>query len=311
MMQPGLETVRLSDEEAQLEATFVPGAGMICCSLCHRGEELLAQNAGLAAYAEGGHTMGIPLLYPWANRLAGFEYRLGGRDVRIPHDPHLIHSDANGLPIHGVIGGRLAWELTSAPARGARSLSARLRWSESKPELFEVFPFRHDLEYHARLVDRRLELDLTVYGGGAEAVPLAFGFHPYVSLPGVERERWLIELPPMRRLALDAKQIPIGPGEELPARRFELAEHEFDDAFDEVSERARFAVGAARRRIELEFLEGYPYAQVFARRTARFICFEPMTAPANALSSGVGLRVLAPGGSCRARFSIGIQELRG
>jgi hypothetical protein len=35
---------------------------MICASLRHRGEELLAQEGGLAEYARDGHTMGIPLL---------------------------------------------------------------------------------------------------------------------------------------------------------------------------------------------------------------------------------------------------------
>ena len=82
----GLDTVKLCDQEAPLEATFLPGAGMLCCSLRHRGEELLAQNAGVSAYAERGKTMGIPLLYPWANRLAGFDYTVAGRAVAVPHD---------------------------------------------------------------------------------------------------------------------------------------------------------------------------------------------------------------------------------
>ena len=112
----------LRDEETGLEATFVPGAGMLCCSLRHRGEELLAQNAGVAAYAEQGKTMGIPLLYPWANRLAAFDYSVAGRKVLVPHDPARIALDDNGLPIHGVIGGRQAWELVDTPGPDARSL---------------------------------------------------------------------------------------------------------------------------------------------------------------------------------------------
>ena len=92
---------------------------------------------------------------------------------------------------------------------------------------------------------------------GADAVPLAFGFHPYLSLPGAPRERWLVELPAMRHLALDAQ------ADSRSARsrrsrpeRFELAEREFDDGFDAVAEPARFGVAAAGRRIELEFLRG-------------------------------------------------------
>ena len=41
----------------------------------------------------------------------------------------------------------------------------------------------------------------------------------------------------------------------------------------------------------------------------QFICFEPMTAPANALRSGMGLRVLAPGERYRARFGVRVEEL--
>jgi aldose 1-epimerase len=305
----GLDTVRLSDDEAQLVATFVPGADMICSSLRHRGEEMLAQEGGLAEYAHDGHTMGIPLLYPWANRLAGFDYRVGARVVRIPHDPERIQLESHGLPIHGVIGGRLGWELTRTPPRDGDSLSARLGWDDSVPELFAVFPFRHDLVYEARLTDGRLELDLTVHATGADPVPVAFGFHPYLTLPGVPRERWLIELPAMRRLALDDDRIPTGPDRTVPAQRFELGEQQFDDAFDQVAEPARFAVTGGGRRVEVDFVAGFPCAQVFAPRNAECVCFEPMAAPPNALRSGMGLRLLAPGETARATFSIRVRDI--
>jgi aldose 1-epimerase len=303
-----LATLRLRDEEAELEATFVPGAGMLCSSLRHRGDELLAQNAGIGAYAERGATMGIPLLYPWANRLADFQYSAAGRTVDVPHDPARIACDEVGLPIHGVIGGRLAWEPAATPGPDARSLSARLSWSESQPELFEVFPFRHDLHYEARLGAGRLDIEITVHACGEDAVPLAFGFHPYISLPGAPRERWLVELPAMRHLALDPEQIPTGAGQASAIQRFELSEREFDDGFDGVSEPARFSVADAGRRVELEFEQGYPCAQVFAPRAGQFICFEPMTAPTNALRSGHGLRLLAAGERYRAGFSVRVSK---
>src|SRR5271154_1411073 len=216
MSDPPFATVDLLDEQAQLEATFVPGAGMLCCSLRHRGEELLAENDGVDAYARRGKTMGIPLLYPWANRLAAFDYSVAGKTVRVPHDPRRIALDDNGLPIHGVIGGRLAWEaeVTSdpdlTPGPDTRMLRARLNWSEEEPELFEVFPFEHDLLYEARFTSGRFEIGVTVHASGEDVVPVAFGFHPYLA-PGGPREHWQIELPPMRHLALDPNQIPIGP----------------------------------------------------------------------------------------------------
>lgn len=295
----------MCDERALVEVEFVPEAGMLCRSLRHRGEELLAQNAGVSAYAERGKTMGIPLLYPWANRLAGFAYSVAGKTVTVPHDPDRIALDGNGLPIHGVIGGRLRWELAQAPGPDLRSLTARLRWSESHlPGPFEAFPFRHDLVYEARLTGGRLEVTIVVDACGEDVVPVAFGLHPYLSPPGVGREQYMVELPPMRGLIMDADQIPLGPGEALPARRFGLAEDAFDDGFDDVAEPARFAVEGGARRIELEFVEGYPCAQVYAPRGAQFICFEPMTAPANALRSGYGLRLLEPGEQYSATFTL-------
>jgi aldose 1-epimerase len=306
MADPALRTVQLGDDS--LRATFVPGAGMLCRSLCHRGEELLAQNAGLDAYVQRGKTMGIPLLYPWANRLAGFDYTVAGKTVSVPHDPTRIGFDGAGLPIHGVIGGRQHWELSRSPEPGASSLAARLTWSESEPDLFEVFPFRHDIHYQARLTEDHLEVTITVDACGDDHVPVAYGLHPYLSPPGAPRERYLVGLPPMRHLRLDAHQIPVGADRAMPARRFELADAEYDDGFDSLAEPARFSAQAGTRRIELELVEGYPCAQVYAPRTGQFICFEPMTAPADALRSGEGLRVLAPGERQRATFVLSIEE---
>lgn len=303
-----LDTLHLRDEASALEASFVPGAGMLCCSLRHRGEELLAQNAGVGAYAEVGKTMGIPLLYPWANRLAGFHYTAAGHSVRVPHDPSRVRLDAGGLPIHGVIGGRLAWELDGVHEAGAETLTARLSWSSAQSQLFEVFPFDHELQYRAQLRGGCLEVELTVYACGSDHVPVSFGLHPYLSLPGSAREVWQVELPAMRGLVLDAQQIPAGPGQELGPQRFELQAREFDAGFDAVAQPARFSVADASRRIELTLLEGYSCAQVFAPAASQFICFEPMTAPANALCSGDGLHLLAPGERYVARFSVAVSH---
>ena len=71
-----------------------------------------------------------------------------------------------------------------------------------------------------------------------------------------------------------------------------------------MEERASFSVTGAGRRITVEFLEGYPYAQVFAPKDKDYIAFEPMTAPTSALTSGRGLRLVKPGEQFRAVFRI-------
>ena len=303
-----LDSLRLVDDAASLEATFLPSAGMLCCSLRHRGEELLAQNDGVDAYAQRGKTMGVPLLYPWANRLAGFGYHAAGRTVEVPRDATLVAVDGNGLPIHGVIGGQLAFELADAPAGPARSATATLRWDETRARLFEVFPFAHTVRYTAALADGALQITVEIEASGADPVPVAFGFHPYLAPAEGERERWQVQLPAMRALRLDARQIPAGPGAARPARRLRLDDEQFDDGFDELRPGARFSVVGGGRRIAIELVEGYPCAQVYAPPASTFICFEPMTAPANALCSGEGLRVLDAGERACAVFSIAVAD---
>jgi galactose mutarotase-like enzyme len=120
-------------------------------------------------------------------------------------------------------------------------------------------------------------------------VPIAFGFHPDLRLPGVPRAGWQVTLPPRRHLVLDPRGIPSGAGERQPATRFELDDRGFDDGYDSLASRSIFSVSGGGRTITVELESGYPAAQVFSPRGKDVICFEPMTAPTNALRSGVGL----------------------
>ena len=89
----------------------MPTANMLCCSLKHHGVEFLHRGAGVDAYADRGITMGIPLLHPWANRLAAFEYDAAGKHVRLQRGASPIATDAAGLPIHGVLPALMRWEV--------------------------------------------------------------------------------------------------------------------------------------------------------------------------------------------------------
>src|SRR5947208_7761148 len=111
-----LASIALISPDGSTETQFVPHANLLCRSLRHGETELLDQGGGVAAYAERGTTMGIPLLYPWANRLSGFAYRAAGKTVNLPLNGGLIPVDDAGLPIHGVLPGQLHWEV----ARRAR-----------------------------------------------------------------------------------------------------------------------------------------------------------------------------------------------
>src|SRR5437763_16767175 len=99
----------LSLESGDLTATFVPQLGMIGASLTHKGEELLGQRNGLPAYEAKGSTMGIPLLYPWANRLSALNCEAAGKRIDLDPDSSYVRLDPNGLPIHGLLAANPPW----------------------------------------------------------------------------------------------------------------------------------------------------------------------------------------------------------
>ena len=301
----GFETVILSAGE--LEAAFAPGAGMAGVSLRHAGDELLDRQAGLSAYADRGAVMGIPLLHPWANRLARFEYAVDGRSVRLPDGPPLVRCEEHGLPIHGLLSGSPHWRVRSAAGHsdGAARVSAALDFG-AHPELLAAFPFPHTLTLDAALDAGGLTLATTLTAAGNVPVPVAFGFHPYLRLPGVDRSAWRLDLPARRYLFTDTRGIPTGHHEDEHATRLTLGRRSFDDGFDRIADGSAFAVSGGGRRIAVTFVTGYPAAQIFSPPGAQFVCFEPMTAPTNVLRSGDGLRRVQPGRGFTAVFRVDV-----
>ena len=294
-----MHVVTLRDPSSSVTAQWVPDAGMIATSLTDSGTELLGQRRGLDAYLSDGKTMGIPILYPWANRLGDTTYTAENVTVTLTPGENGVRPDPNGLPIHGVLAAYPGWRVT---AESATELTAEVDFG-ADPRLLASFPYPHLLAVAARLTDRTLTVRSTVTATGDAAVPLCFGFHPYLRLPDVARSEWIIETPPLRHLCLDEKGLPTGDTAEQPAKSEPLGDKAFDDAYNQVSNGAVFAVSGGGRRLEVHFERGYPAAQIFAPLAEDVVCFEPMAAPTDALRRG-GYRCARPGEPAVTQFCI-------
>jgi aldose 1-epimerase len=291
----------LTLESDGITAAFAPHAGMVGVSLRHRDEELLGQRFGLDAYIAERKTMGIPLLYPWANRIARRRFEVAGAEVVIDPQATPLRLDADGLPMHGLLSAARGWRVER---HDGASLVARFDFA-ADPTLMAAFPFVHELLFEAALSDTTLTIATTVHATGTTVVPIAFGFHPYLRLPGVERVEWEVEIPVAEQLVLDDRMLPTGQRIAVHVESGPLGSRTFDDAYTAPPDGRPFVLAGGGRRIELAFLAGYPYAQVFAPPDDDVIAFEPMTAPTNALvDGGPGLTLLAPGDSYRAAFAI-------
>ena len=307
----GIPTLTISGEaQGGLEVAFAPGAGMVGCSLRHRGEELLGQRGGLRSYARERSTMGIPLLYPWANRLGARRFSVAGREVDLDLAGLPLAVDAAGLPIHGLLSAAAGWQVDRHRAdAGGGVLQAHFDFA-ADPELLAAFPFPHEVFFEAILSGSTLTIATTVCASVETTVPVSFGFHPYLRLPGISRSDWLIDIPVREHLELTSEMLPTGERRPINVQPGKLGLRTFDDGYPAPEGEAPFVLAGGGRQIEVRVGEGYRFAQVYAPPDDDVVAYEPMTAPTNALlNGGPDLPLVKPGESFTASFSVTICDL--
>jgi galactose mutarotase-like enzyme len=270
-------TSSLALTSGDLVATFLPDLGMTGVSLQYRGAEHLALPGGLAALRAGA-TLGIPLLAPWANRLATRRYRAGR--VGVDLSGLELTTDDHGLPMHGLLVGKPGWRI------GRRGTRGDTAWLHAAIDVdAPAFPFPHRVELKVTARDARLTMGATVIPTGRRPVPIAFGWHPYLRLPNATRSTWRLRLPTRHHLALDGRGIPTGESNPEPAEATPIGRRTFDDLY-RLGRQRRLALEADSVAIELHCAENYPFAQVWVPPGRRFAALEPMAAPTNALVAG-------------------------
>ena len=263
-------------EAGELSATFLPDVGMTGVSLRWRSREYLAVPGGVTALRAGA-TAGLPLLAPWANRLASRRYRAAGVTVDLEGLP--LGVDGNGLPIHGLLVGAPGWRVDRADTRrGAARLQASI--DVDAP----AFPFPHRIEVVVTARDGELGVATSVIPTGRRRCRWPSAGIPYLRLPGVPRAsggcacRRAGTSPSTRSASRPAPKWP-----SRPKRRPSTGGR------STICTRSAVTVGCRSRlddgpSIELRSDAAYPYAQVWVPAGRRFAALEPMVAPTNALA---------------------------
>lgn len=306
-VRDGRYTVTLTSPSG-VTASFLPFVGMLGCSFTHDGVELLAVDdaGGVDGYTAGTSMCGVPLLHPWANRLSrhGWHDADTGGDVTLPPDSPFVHTDDHGLPIHGLGTALARWDVVAvrADATAAR-LHARFDARDVDGYL-AVFPYPYTLDYQAVLADTTLRVTVTLRAVGDRAVPVAFGFHPYLHLPGVDRADWALDVPVRTRVELDDRMLPTG--RTAPAATLDgpLGDSTLDDLFRDVRDGDRFTVSGGGRSVTVGLDRGWSHAVLWAPDDPVTVCFEPMTAAIDPFDGPFGCRRVAPGDAYSASFSI-------
>jgi len=141
-------------------------------------------------------------------------------------------------------------------------------------------------------------------------VPLAYGWHPYLTVPGTPRDRWRLVTPAWRHLTLDAAGIPTGDGVEEAAADAPLGSRLFDDLYEltpimesSYAGQSLGFVGEDGRSVTVRCGPGYTHAQVWVPAGKDFASLEPMAAPTDALVRGTAPSA-GPGESVGSTFRV-------
>jgi aldose 1-epimerase len=270
----------------------------------HAGEWAVLDGYGRDQMCDGGR--GQPLL-PWPNRLADGRYTFRGREHQLPIDE---------VPLRNAIHGLTRWSNWSARdlARDRVTMTLTLH---PRPG----YPFSLELRIAYALSEDGLSVHTTATNVGTEDLPFGAGFHPYFSVGTAVVDEAELRVPARQTLVTDQQQVPTGElapveGGALDFRRpRRIGALELDACFTDLE---RDADGLARvdlrgpegRRVGVWLGRGFEWLMVFSgdtlapERRRRGLALEPMTCPANAFRSGVGLRVLAPGESFEGSWGV-------
>ena len=286
--EDGFEVLVLRDARAKTEVKIAPKIGNNAYSMKVNGQDLMFfPYAKLSDWAAKPGMAGNPYLAPWANRIEGESYWVGGKKYLLNAGLGNFRKDGNGLPIHGLIVYAKDWEVASLKADDAGGAVAVSRLVHHRDVgRAAQFPFAHTTEMTYRLKGGVLEVQTSIANESSEAMPVMIGYHTYYQVPGVPRDQWKVHVAARDHVVLGPKLTPTGETKPVAvADPVSLAGTQLDDVFTGLVKDASgwtpFWVEGGGKRVTVEYGPKYTVSVIYAPPGREFICFEPMTGVTN------------------------------
>jgi aldose 1-epimerase len=242
------------------------------------------------------------VLTPWPNRVRDGVWDDDGTPRQLAITEPKFHNASHGLLRF------VAYDIDQTDS--AATLSATVVPQTGYPYLIET-----SVTY--LLTDDGIEVVHVLTNRSSEPAPVALGTHPFVMIGDVDTHDLVLRVPAATAFETDDRMLPTGtrPADAALRDGIRIGDTSLDTGFTDL---ARDADGLARttltapdgRRLTVWQGEGFDYVQVFT--TDKYpgqelaVAIEPMTAPADALNSGLGIRRLAPDESWSLRWGIAL-----
>ncbi|WP_210479648.1 aldose 1-epimerase family protein [Naasia sp. SYSU D00948] len=246
------------------------------------------------------------VLVPWPNRVRDARWTLNGKEQRLD-----VTEPSTGNATHGLL--RNTGYRATDRSDAAVTLSATVFPQHGYPFLLET-----SVRYE--LTPSGIQVTHGIVNAGADPAPVALGAHPYFRVGDIPSEELTVTVRASSWFPVDDRFIPTGrepvEGTENDLRGgVPLRGASLNSAFTDLE----LMDGAYRHVLtapdgsatEVWGDEDFAYVQVFTQPaftglsgTELAVALEPMTAPANALQTGEGLRWLEPGETWLARWGV-------
>jgi aldose 1-epimerase len=321
-MRGGRSVYRLHDDDSGASAAVLPSFGFNLFDLrlpvSGHARRVVVAADDFADNPRSPGRNGIPVLFPFPNRVRDGKYTFEGKSYQLPatNGSNAIH----GFAIQA------AWDVVEhvANAEGA-SLTGRYQISKQSPDMRPLWPADAVLQMRYRLAGRRLELTVTVSNPSTEGLPYGFGIHPYFQLPllpGGSLEKTAVVLPASQYWVLQdflptGERKPVDSRIDFRAGR-PLAGLKLDDVLTGLEYHGDLCVcrmvdHSAGAELRLSFDRGFRELVAYTPPgSPGVISLEPYTQTTDAINlqaKGVdaGLRVLRPG--AQDRFTIALETI--
>jgi aldose 1-epimerase len=246
------------------------------------------------------------VLVPWPNRVKDAAWELDGVTQRLA-----VTEPARGNAIHGLLRYR-PYALVEHTASSVTQTAAIF------PEL--GYPFQLATTVRHELGEGGLTVTHTIENTGSRTAPVAVGTHPYLRVGDVPTAEATLTVGARTHLDVDDRLNVVGESA-VDGTRFDLSagrrvgELELDDGFADLpvadGEVIHTLTAPDGRSVALWADPAFAYLQLYTSRTLATkekgdvaLAVEPMTAPANALNTGRGVRWLEPGETWSVRWGI-------